>query len=96
MSDVINKAVASLNEKMSDGFDGGTAKFVIEGEGAIIVDGSGARAGDDDADVTLTADAGVLQDMLSGEMNPTTAFMTGKLSVDGNMGLAMQLGAALG
>jgi putative sterol carrier protein len=29
-------------------------------------------------------------------MNPTMAFMTGKLSVDGNMGLAMKLGAVLG
>ena len=28
-------------------------------------------------------------------VNPTTAFMTGKLAVDGDMGLAMQLGAAL-
>lgn len=96
MSDVINAAVTALNEKIEGGFDGGTAKFVIDGEGSIIVDGNGARAGDDEADVTLTADADVFQDMLSGAMNPTTAFMTGKLSVDGNMGLAMQLGAALG
>jgi len=29
-------------------------------------------------------------------MNPTSAFMTGKLSVDGAMNLAMQLGAVLG
>ncbi|WP_371168889.1 SCP2 sterol-binding domain-containing protein [Aliiroseovarius sp. 2305UL8-7] len=96
MSDVINAAVTALNEKIEGGFDGGTAKFVLNGEGSIIVDGDGARAGDDDADVTLTADADVFQDMLSGELNPTTAFMTGKLSVDGNMGLAMQLGSALG
>lgn len=96
MSDVINSAVAALNEKMAGGFDGGTAKFAINGEGSIIVDGDGARAGDDDADVTLTADADVFEEMLSGGLNPTTAFMTGKLSVDGNMGLAMQLGAALG
>ncbi|WP_432449973.1 SCP2 sterol-binding domain-containing protein [Aliiroseovarius marinus] len=95
MSDVITAAVAALNEKMGGGFDAGTAKFVIEGEGAIIVDGDGVRAGDDEADVTLTADADVFEDMLSGNLNPTTAFMTGKLSVDGNMGLAMQLGSAL-
>ncbi|MCK8463672.1 SCP2 sterol-binding domain-containing protein [Aliiroseovarius sp. S1339] len=96
MSDVINAAVTALNEKIEGGFDGGTAKFVLNGEGAIMVDGDGARAGDEEADVTLTADADVFQDMLSGAVNPTTAFMTGKLSVDGNMGLAMQLGAALG
>ena len=96
MSDVINAAVTALNEKIEGGFDGGTAKFVLNGEGAIMVDGDGARAGDEEADVTLTADADVFQDMLSGAVNPTTAFMTGKLSVDGNMGLAMHLGAALG
>lgn len=95
MSDVINAAVAALNDKVSGGFDGGTAKFVINGEGSIMIDGDGVRAGDDEADVTLTADADVFQEMLSGELNPTTAFMTGKLAVDGNMGLAMQLGAVL-
>jgi hypothetical protein len=35
----------------ADGFDG-TAKFDIEGEGTIVID-DGARASDDDADVTL-------------------------------------------
>nr|WP_255743752.1 SCP2 sterol-binding domain-containing protein [Aliiroseovarius sediminis] len=80
---------------MEGGFDGGTAKFVLNGEGSIMVDGDGARAGDEDADVTLTADRDVFEEMLAGELNPTTAFMSGKLSVDGNMGLAMQLGAAL-
>jgi len=37
----------------------------------------------------------VFRAILEGEMNPTSAFMTGKLTVDGSMGLAMQLGAAL-
>ena len=46
--------------------------------------------------VTLTATGEVFRSILQGELNPTMAFMTGKLSVDGNMGLAMQLGAALG
>lgn len=95
MSTVIEAAVAALNEKMGDsGFDG-TAKFAIEGEGAVMVDGSGARAGDEDADVTLSADAETFQAILDGEINPTTAFMQGKLSVDGDMGMAMQLGTVL-
>ena len=46
-------------------------------------------------DVTLTASAEVFRAILEGEMNPTTAFMTGKLKVDGSMPMAMQLGAAL-
>ena len=95
MSDVISSAVAALQEKISDGFDS-TAKFVIDGEGALMIDGTGVRAGDEEAEVTLTADAETFQAILSGELNPTAAFMTGKLSVDGDMGAAMKLGGLLG
>ena len=61
-----------------------------------MVDADGVRAGDEEADVTLTADADVFQAILEGDMNPTSAFMTGKLSVDGSMGMAMKLASALG
>ena len=46
--------------------------------------------------MTLTATADDFQAMLAGDLSPTMAFMSGKLSVDGDMGLAMKLGAALG
>lgn len=95
MSDIIDQAVAMLNDKVTTPFDG-TAKFVIGEEGAIMLDGDGARAGDAEADVTLTADTETFQGILSGETNPTAAFMTGKLTVDGDMGLAMALGNVLG
>jgi putative sterol carrier protein len=94
MSDVVNEAVKLLAAKLSDGFDG-VAKFVIEGEGAIMLDQSGVRAADEPADVTLSAEADVFKAILDGDMNATAAFMQGKLTVDGNMGMAMQLGAAL-
>jgi putative sterol carrier protein len=93
MSDVIAAAVAALSEKVA-GFDG-SAKFVVQGEGAIMLDGSGVRAGDEPADVTLTADAATFKAILDGDLNPTSAFMQGKLSVDGDMGTAMRLGSAL-
>lgn len=95
MSEVITAAVAALGERMSGGFDG-VAKFVIPGEGAIMIDGAGVRAGDEEADVTMTADADTFRAILDGDLNPTAAFMTGRLSVDGDMGAAMRLGAALG
>lgn len=96
MSDVITAAVAALNDKMSGASFDGTAKFVIEGEGSVIVDENGAHAGDEEADVTLTASVETFEAMMAGDMNPTSAFMSGKLAVDGDMGKAMQLGTVLG
>ena len=95
MSEMIDAAVKALSAKLSGGYDG-VAKFVIPGEGAIVIDQNGPRAGDDEADVTLTAEADVFRAILDGEMNATMAFMTGKLSVDGSMGMAMKLGSVLG
>lgn len=96
MSDILTGAVTALNEKMGgQGFDG-VAKFVIDGEGAVMIDDAGARAGDDAADVTLTASAETFQAILAGDLNATSAFMAGKLTVDGDIGLAMKLGMVLG
>ena len=95
MSDRLDAAVEKLNEKMEGAGFAGTAKFEITGEGAIVVDGSGARVSDDDADVTLSADADTFQSMLEGDTDPTSAFMSGKLTVDGDMGMAMKLASVL-
>ncbi|MBY4893109.1 sterol carrier family protein [Jannaschia sp. EhC01] len=94
---IIEAAVAALSEKMAGADFDGTAKFEIEGEGAVIVDGTSVRAAEDGeaADVTMSADADVFQEIMSGELNPTAAFMSGKLSLDGDMGTAMKLGSAL-
>ncbi|MGR3376961.1 SCP2 sterol-binding domain-containing protein [Salipiger abyssi] len=92
MSDIVTAAVEALNAKLDGrGFDG-VAKFVIEGEGSILVDANGARAGDEAADVTLTADTGTFRQIIEGSLNPTSAFMSGRLSIDGDMGAAMRLG----
>jgi putative sterol carrier protein len=95
MSDVLNAAVAALKEKLPDGFDG-SVKFEIEGHGSVIVDGSGVHIGDEDTDCTLKASQETFEEMMSGDANPTAAFMTGKLKVDGDMGAAMRLGSVLG
>lgn len=96
MTSVIEAAVGAISQKLGSGFDG-SAKFVIQGEGAVIVDGAGVRAAteDDEADVTMTADADTFQDILAGDLNPTAAFMTGRLKLEGDMGMAMKLGSAL-
>ncbi len=95
MSDVVAAAVDALNEKLGgNGFDG-VAKFEIDDEGAIIIDEGGARASDDPADVTLSASADTFQDILTGNLDATSAFMTGRLKLDGDMGIAIRLGSIL-
>lgn len=94
MSDVIDEAVRQLNDKTGGSYDG-SAKFVIENEGTIVLDEAGAREADEPADVTMTADADTFKAILDGEQDPTAAFMTGKLKVDGDMGQAMKLAGVL-
>lgn len=93
MNEIVNKAVEALSKKV-DNFDA-VAKFIITGEGAIMIDQNGVRAGDEPADVTLTASRDTFEGLLDGSVNPTTAYMTGKLEIDGSLGIAMQLGGAL-
>lgn len=95
MSDILSQAAEALNEKLTGGEFDASAKFEISGLGAVVIDASGARVSDDEADVTLSADTETFQDILSGELNPTSAFMSGKLTIDGDMGAAMKLAAVL-
>ena len=94
MTETIDKAVALLNDRATAEIDG-TVKFMIADTGTIVLDSHGARAEDGAADVTLSADADTFRDILEGRLDPTSAFLSGRLSVDGDMALAMKLGAAL-
>ena len=94
MSGIVDKAVEFLSGRMDGGFDG-CVKFVIEEEGSIMIDGEGVRPGDEEADCVLSANAETFQGILEGEVNPTAAFMTGQLKLDGDMGTAMRLGSIL-
>lgn len=95
MSEIVEAAVKALNQRLDAGELGGSVKFVIEDEGAVRIDGNGASADDGEADCTLTADAETFQSLLDGDLDPTGAFMSGRLTVDGDMGLAMRLGSLL-
>jgi len=75
---------------------GGTLKFDFGGDGCIYIDGKSApnsvRAADDPADCTISIALDDFLKMARGELDPTGAFMQGKLKVAGDMGLAMKLG----
>ncbi len=95
MSETLEKAAAELNSKTAGSDFSDSAKFVITDLGTIVLDGQGARVADEETDVTLTADQDTFEAMMSGDLNPTGAFMSGKLSIDGDMGVAMKLASVL-
>ncbi|RLJ59021.1 SCP-2 sterol transfer family protein [Litoreibacter meonggei] len=75
----------------------GTAKLVVIDHGAIILSEHGAAesATEAEADVTLKATEAVFRAILSGDQNPITAVMSGKLKVDGNQMRALKVSEIL-
>jgi putative sterol carrier protein len=69
--------------------------FDIEGAGKWKVDVRDGKVsvteGGDDADATITTSQETFERITAGEQNPTSAYMTGKLKVTGDMGAAMKL-----
>ncbi len=96
MSEIVDAAVKALGGRIGDGGLDGSVKFVIEGEGAIRIDEGGVSEDDGDADCTVTSSADTFRALLDGELDPTAAFMSGRLAIEGDMGLAMKLGSLLG
>ena len=91
MTEIIENAMEALKEKMLENSFDGSAKFEIEGEGSIVINESKVYASDEETDVTLKASVEIFQEIFNGELDPTAAFMTGKLKIDGDMGTAMRL-----
>ena len=91
MSGLLEQAVKALNKKLGHVDFDGVAKFLIADKGSVIIDGNGARISNADADVTLSASVEVFQTIMDGDQNATSAFMTGELSINGDMGTALKL-----
>ncbi|CAG5128607.1 unnamed protein product, partial [Candidula unifasciata] len=91
----LQKDGASIVKKVN-----GVFCFKVKGpsdqEGVWVVDvknGSGSVKfnSSDKADTTITISDGDLYDLMTGKLNPQTAFFQGKLKIAGNMGLALKL-----
>ena len=95
MSEVLEKAVAAINDKMAGATFDSSVKFKIEDEGSIVVDSDGIRVSDEETDCTLIASLDVFTKILDGDMNATEAYMTGSLKVEGSMSAAMELSSLL-
>ena len=63
----------------------GTWKVDVQDGSVSVTEGAG------DADATISASEETFEKIASGDMNATTAYMTGKLKIKGDMGAAMKL-----
>ncbi len=77
---------------------GGTLKFDLGEAGTLLIDGTGTAGNtvavnqDHPARCTISMTADDFRELIHGRLQPATAFMTGRMRVDGDMGLAMRLG----
>ena len=69
--------------------------FEIDGEGEWFVAVADSKItvteGTGDADATISTTGETFEKIVAGEQNATTAYMTGKLKIKGDMGAAMKL-----
>jgi putative sterol carrier protein len=89
-----------LVAKMQEGsawIPGKRVKLDFGGDGVIMLDGAANQVTEDDgdADTTIKVSWDDWQAMAGGQLDGMTAFMTGKLKVEGDMSNAMQLQGVL-
>ncbi|MDE2148923.1 MAG: SCP2 sterol-binding domain-containing protein [Gammaproteobacteria bacterium] len=91
--DVLKKLPAAFNADAAAGtecvvqFNTSTPMYAtIKGGACSIADGK-----TDSADVSISMDGDDLVQLLKGELNGMTAFMTGKLQIDGDLMLAQRV-----
>ncbi|QPQ55186.1 SCP2 sterol-binding domain-containing protein [Allosphingosinicella flava] len=91
-----SELVAALGEKQAY-IPGKTVKLDFGGEGTILLDGVNNRVTEDDgaADTTIKVSWDDWQALANGQLDGMTAFMMGKLKVEGDMSNAMQLQGVL-
>jgi putative sterol carrier protein len=89
-----------LVAKMQEGqawVPGKRVKLDFGDQGIVLLDGAGQQVTeeDGDADTTIKVAWDDWQQMAAGQLDGMTAFMTGKLKIEGDMSNAMQLQGVL-
>ena len=91
-----SEMAAALNEKNA-WLQGKRVKLDFDSEGVVMLDGVANRVTEEDgpADTTIKVAWSDWEDMRDGKLDGMTAFMQGKLKVEGDMSAAMQLQGVL-
>ena len=80
-----SKTAGMTNSYVFDIDGAGQWKVDVDDGTVTVADGGG------DADVTISTSQETFEQIIAGEQNPTSAYMTGKLKIKGDMGAAMKL-----
>ena len=92
-----------ITEKMKEGASkktafGNSVKFATD-QGVVLIDGNqnppSVTNDDTAADCTIKMDFSDFADLIEGKLDGMSAFMTGKLKIEGDMGVAMKLQSIL-
>ena len=92
----LSSATSTLRGKVgADSGLGATLKFDCGADGVIVIDGASTPNSvdnaDRDTDCVIELSMGTLSELMSGELNAMNAFMTGKIRITGDMGVALKL-----
>jgi putative sterol carrier protein len=80
-----SKTAGMSNSYLFDIDGAGQWKVDVDDGNVSVTEGAG------EADVTIQSSEETFQKIIAGEQNPTSAYMTGKLKIKGDMGAAMKL-----
>ncbi len=99
INDIFSRMPGRLDPQAAAGLDA-VIQFNLSGEGGgvwhcAIKDGACTvgEGAHDAPTMTLSMEAADYVQLTSGELDGTVAFMSGKLRIDGDMGLAMRMGS---